>query len=232
MRAFEAFRQREFRLLWLGQACTGMGMWMDEITRGWLIYELTDSALQLGLVRGIQAIPFLLLSPVAGSAADRHSRKMQVVVAQFVNGLVYAATALLIFTGQIQPWHVYVTAFLMAVAQVFQQPARAAMVSDAVPPHNLTNAIGLNAVVFNVAQSTGPALAGMLIAIFGTAGSYSVQAVLSSWRPSGPCSYAPRIVFLPAPTGTPLTGNPSAGASSKGGSSVGGTRPCARASSS
>jgi MFS family permease len=150
---------------------------MDQVTRGWLIYELTDSALQLGLVRGIQAIPFLLLSPVAGSAADRYSRKTQVVIAQFVNGLVYAATALLIFTGRIRPWHVYITALLMAVAQVFQQPARAAMVADAVPPENLTNAIGLNSVVFNVARSTGPALAGVLIVIFGTGGSYSVQAL-------------------------------------------------------
>jgi MFS family permease len=150
---------------------------MDQVTRGWLIYELTDSALQLGLVRGIQAIPFLLLSPVAGSAADRYSRKTQVVIAQFVNGLVYAATALLIFTGRIRPWHVYVTALLMAVAQVFQQPARAAMVADAVPPENLTNAIGLNSVVFNVARSTGPALAGVLIVMVGTGGSYSVQAL-------------------------------------------------------
>ncbi len=150
---------------------------MDQVTRGWLIYELTDSALQLGLVRGIQAIPFLLLSPVAGSAADRYSRKTQVVVAQFVNGLVYAVTALLIVAGRIRPWHVYATALVMAVAQVFQQPARAAMVADAVPPENLTNAIGLNSVVFNIARSTGPALAGVLIVMFGTAGSYSVQAV-------------------------------------------------------
>ena len=59
-----------------------MGQWMDEVTRGWLIYELTNSAVQLGLVRGIQVIPYLLLSPVAGSAADRYSRKTQVVVAQ------------------------------------------------------------------------------------------------------------------------------------------------------
>jgi MFS family permease len=176
LRAFEALGHREFRLLWLGQACTGMGTWMDQVTRGWLVYELTDSALQLGLVRGIQAIPFLLLSPVAGTAADRYSRKTQVIVAQFLNGLVYVATALLIFTGQIRPWHVYVTAFLMAVAQVFQQPARASMVADAVPLSNLTNAIGLNAVVFNVARSTGPALAGLLIALFGTGGSYCVQA--------------------------------------------------------
>ncbi len=153
-----------------------MGTWMDQVTRGWLIYELTNSAFQLGLVRGVQAIPILLLSPVAGSVADRYSRKMQVLVAQVADGLFYAMLALLIITGRIQPWHVYVTAFLMAIAQVFQQPARIAMVSDAVPPQKLTNAIGLNAVVFNVARSAGPALAGTLIAMSGTGGSYAVQA--------------------------------------------------------
>lgn len=63
---------------------------MDQVACGWLIYELTDSAFQLGLVRGIQAIPILLLSPLAGSTADRYSRKMQVMVAQVVEGLLYA----------------------------------------------------------------------------------------------------------------------------------------------
>ena len=150
---------------------------MDEVTRGWLIYELTNSAVQLGLVRGVQAIPILLLSPLAGSAADRYSRKTQLVVAQVVNGLVYAATALLVFTGQIKPWHVYVTAFLMAVVQTFQQPARASLVADTVPSGCLTNAIGLNAMVFNVSRSIGPALAGILIAMYGTGGTYAVQAV-------------------------------------------------------
>ena len=177
LRAFEALRYREYRLIWYGQLSASMGTWMDEVTRGWLIYELTDSAVQLGLVRGVQAIPFLLLSPLAGSAADRYSRKTQLLVAQVANGLIYAATALLIFSGQIRPWHVYVTAFLTAVVQVFQLPARTAMVSDAVPPGYLTNAIGLNALMYNVSRSTGPALAGVLIAVFGTGGAYSVQAV-------------------------------------------------------
>src|SRR5262245_37492708 len=163
LRAFEALRHREYRLIWYAQIFASMGTWMDQVTRGWLIYELTDSALQLGLVRGIQAIPFLLLSPVAGSVADRYSRKMQVVLTQIANGIVLAATAALIFTGQIRPWHVYVTAVLIAIVQVFLQPARAALISDSVPPNNLTNAIGLNAVVFNAARSTGPALAGVLI---------------------------------------------------------------------
>ncbi len=177
LRALEALRHREFRLLWYGNVFGSMAVWMDQVARGWLIYELTDSPLQLGLVRGIQAIPFLLLSPVAGTAADRYSRKMQVLVAQTVDGLLYAALAILIITGEIQPWHVYVTALGMASVQTFQHPSRAAMIADVVPPGYLTNAIGLNAVVFNVSRSTGPALAGVLIAVFGTASSYAVQAI-------------------------------------------------------
>ena len=177
LRAFEALRHREYRLLWYGQVFASMGTWMDQVTRGWLIYELTDSALQLGMVRGIQALPFLLLSPIAGSTADRYSRKFQVVGAQFANGLLYAVTAVLIFTALIKPWHVYVTAVLMACVQVFLQPSRAAMISDTVPIRTLTNAIGLNAVVFNMARSTGPALSGLLISLFGTGVSYAVQAV-------------------------------------------------------
>lgn len=177
LRAFESLRFREYRLLWYGQVFASLGTWMDQVTRGWLIYELTDSALQLGLVRGIQAIPFLLLSPIAGSTADRYSRKFQVVGAQLATGLLFAVTALLIFAGLIRAWHVYVTAFLMACVQVFLQPSRAAMISDTVPVKTLTNAIGLNAVVFNMARSTGPALAGLLISILGTAVSFTVQAV-------------------------------------------------------
>ena len=154
-----------------------MGTWMDQVTRGWLIYELTDSALQLGLVRGIQAIPFLLLSPIAGSAADRYPRKFQVVGAQFASGFLYAVTAALVLGGLIRPWHVYVTAFLMACVQVFLQPSRSAMISDFVPQKTLTSAIGLNAMVFNTARSTGPALAGLLISHFSTGISYAVQAL-------------------------------------------------------
>jgi MFS family permease len=175
LRAFEALRHREYRLLWYSQVFASLAVWMDQVTRGWLIYQLTDSALQLGLVRGIQAIPFLFLSPIAGSVADRYSRKFLVVTAQFANGFIFSATAALILFGLIQPWHVYLTAVLMACVQVFLQPSRAAMISDTVPPENLTNAIGLNAVVFNMARSVGPALAGLLIAVFDSGMAYGVQ---------------------------------------------------------
>ncbi len=177
LRALEALRYREFRLFWYGQMFTSMATWMDSVARGWLIYELTNSSFQLGLVRGVQAIPILLLSPIAGSAADLYSRKTQILVAQIVDGLLYAWIAVMIITGQIEPWHVYLTSLGLATVQSFQQPSRGSMVSDTVPPKYLTNALGLNAVVFNSARSAGPALAGVLIAIYGTASSYTVQAI-------------------------------------------------------
>ena len=177
VRALEALRYREFRLLWYGQVFTSMATWMDSVARGWLIYELTSSSFQLGLVRGVQALPILLLSPIAGSAADLYSRKTQILIAQIIDGLLYGWVAVMIVTGNIEPWHVYLTSLGLASVQTFQQPSRMSMVSDTVPTAYLTNAMGLNAVVFNSARSAGPALAGVLIAGFGTAGSYSVQAL-------------------------------------------------------
>jgi len=176
-RTFAALRFREYRLIWFGQTFASMGRWMDQVARGWLVYELTNSALQLGLVQAMHAVPFLLISPLAGSAADRYSRKFLLVGSQLMDGLLFTAMAVLIFAGQIQLWHVYLTAFGMAVVQTFQQPARAAMVADAVPASHLTNAIGLSAVIFNVARTTGPALAGVVIALWGTGASYTLQAV-------------------------------------------------------
>jgi MFS family permease len=177
LRVFDALRHREYRLIWYGQIFASMATWMDQVARGWLLYELTNSTLQLGLVRGVQAIPLLLLTPLAGSTADRYSRKMQVLVAQVVDGLLYAAVAVLIFSGNIEPWHVYVTAIGMSVVQAFQLPSRAAMIGDAVPANHLTNAIGLHSIIFNVSRSVGPAIAGSLIAAMGTGGAYTTQAV-------------------------------------------------------
>jgi MFS family permease len=174
--AVEVLRHRDFRLLWCGHVFASMGFWMDQVTRGWLIYELTDSTVQLGMIRGVQSLPILFLSPIAGSVADRYSRKMQIVVTQIADGLMFALLGLLIFAGAIQPWHVYATAFGMAIAQTFHHPARAAIIADVVPSSHLTNAIGLGSMVFNVARSLGPALAGVLITVSGTGGAYAAQA--------------------------------------------------------
>lgn len=175
---FQALRYPGFRLLWLSQTGVAMGTWMDQVARGWLMYELTGSALELGLVRAIQAIPFLVLSPIAGIMADRYGRKGQLVAAQSIDAVLYGLIAVLVFSGHIQSWHLYATALGAAIVQVFQQPARQALVFEAVPVRHLTNAIGLDSLVFNSSRSTGPALAGAIIAVVGTGGSYAVQALL------------------------------------------------------
>jgi len=203
----ESLQFREYRLLWLGQGGNAMGMWMDQIARGWLMYELTDSTLQLGLVAALRAVPFLLLSPIAGSLADRYDRKGQLIVAQSIDGALYALMAWLILSGQIEPWHVYATGVGTAIVGVFQQPARQAMVADVVDRRRLTNAIGLDSMVFNVSRSTGPALAGALIALAGTGGSYVVQAAFyflatlltMQLRPTGQVNSSDSS--LPAPAG-------------------------------
>src|SRR5438046_6762640 len=102
-RAFKALHYREFRLVTGCQLFGNIGTWMDELSRGWLIYQLTDSVVQLGLVRGIQFIPTLLTSPLAGTAADRYSRKTLLLVSQTMQGLSFAVLALLIFSKDVEP---------------------------------------------------------------------------------------------------------------------------------
>ncbi len=175
-RAFRALQYRDFRLVSGSQTFANIGTWMDELSRGWLIYQLTDSAVQLGLVRGVQLIPLMLLAPFAGSAADRYSRKTLLIAAQAVHALTFAVLALLIFTKLVEPWHVYVTAVLSGMMQVIQQPSRTSLVSDTVPEKYLTNAIGFTSMIFNGARLIGPALAGVIIAVADTGSAFAVQA--------------------------------------------------------
>ena len=175
-RALTALQFRAFRLVCGGQVFGNIGTWMDELSRGWLIYQLTDSVVQLGLARGIQLVPVLLISPFAGTAADRYSRKALLLVSQLVQGLSFAVLTLLIVTGYVAPWHVYVTAVVAGAMQAIQQPARASIVTESVPPQSLTNAIGLTSLIFNMARLLGPALAGAIIAIADTGGAFAVQA--------------------------------------------------------
>lgn len=174
--ALTALQFRAFRLVCGGQVFSNIGTWMDELSRGWLMYQLTDSVVQLGLVRGVQLVPVLLVSPFAGTAADRYSRKALLLVSQLVQGLSFAALALLIVSGHVAPWHVYVTAVIAGTMLAIQQPARASIVTESVPPESLTNAIGLSSLIFNMARLLGPAMAGAIIAVAGTGGAFALQA--------------------------------------------------------
>jgi MFS family permease len=168
---FRAFHYPQFRLLWYGQVGNGLAMWMDQVAEDWLMYKPTNSAVQLGGVTAIRAVPLLLLSPIAGAMADRHSRRAQLVVAQGVDAATYGIMAVLIYAGLIEPWHVYAVAISGGIVQVFQGPARQAMISGSVAPRDITNAVGVSSIAFNGSRTLGPAIAGILIAVVGTGGS-------------------------------------------------------------
>ena len=175
---FDSLRLRDYRLLWLGQVSTSMGQWMDQTTRAWLIFEITGSPFQLGAVTAARGLPLLLFGILAGAFADRSGRKMQLIVAQVVNGILNFILAALVITGHVQEWHVYVTAFLAGTVQAFQQPARQTLISDLVPENKLLNALALNSAALNGSRMIGPAVAGLVIAQVGTGGSYLMQAVI------------------------------------------------------
>ena len=181
LRTFESLRFRDYRLLWLGQAGASAGQWMDQVARSWLIYQLTGSALQLGAVSAARALPMLAFGVIAGVLADRHGRKAQLIVSQVTNVALNLILATLVLTGQVQPWHVYVTALLAGTVQAFQQPARQSLISDLVGKEHLANAVALNSAIFNLMRSVGPAVAGALIAVVGVDGSYYAQAVVYAW---------------------------------------------------
>ena len=194
-RALTALQFRAFRLVCGGQVFGNVGTWMDELSRGWLMYQLTDSVVQLGLARGIQLVPTLLISPFAGTAADRYSRKALLLHSQLIQGISFAVLALLIVSGHVAPWHVYVTAVVAGTMQAIQQPARASIVTESVPPQSLTNAIGVTSLIYNMARLMGPALAGAIIAVADTGGAFAVQAacmlIATAW--------AARLPAMPHP---------------------------------
>ena len=175
---FDSLSIRDYRLLWLGQLDTSLGQWMDSITRGYLIYHITSSPLQLGLAAAMRGIPLFLFGIVAGALADRSGRKAQLIVAQVTNAVLNLILATLVLTNRVQPWHVYVTGFLVGTVQAFQNPARQILVNDLAGRRHLMNALALNSMAVNSSRAVGPAFAGLLIATIGVHGSYYVQAAM------------------------------------------------------
>lgn len=176
--AFASLKFRDFRFLVLGQFGSSMGVWMDQLARGWLIYEMTGSPFLLGLTSALKAIPMLFFSLFAGVTADRYSRRAQMIISHSFTAAFNLVLAILIVTGTVQVWHVLLTALLSGISQAFDQPARMTMISALVDGKHLNNAISLNSVAFNMSRTLGPTLAGVSVALSGVGGSYFLQAFI------------------------------------------------------
>ena len=166
---FRALSNRNYRLYASGAVVSNVGTWMQRVAQDWLVLQLTDnSGTALGVTTGLQFLPILLLSPYAGLIADRFPKRRLLQVTQLMLAVPALLLGVLALTGVAQTWQVYLIAFVFGIGAAFDAPARQSFVSEIVGPDDLTNAVGLNSASFNLARMIGPALAGVLIAAFGS----------------------------------------------------------------
>src|SRR6266542_3030436 len=162
--ALRALAHRDFRLFWSGQLVSLIGTWMQSVGQAWLVLELTNSPLRLGLLGTLQFGPILLFSFMAGAISDRIPKRRLLVGTQSALMLQAFALSGLVWSGQVQYWHIAVLASLYGLVNTLDMPARQAYIADLVGREDLTSAIALNSAVFNGARVVGPAAAGLLVA--------------------------------------------------------------------
>ena len=177
--AFRSLRNRNYRLWAAGAFVSNVGTWMQRTAQDWLVLaELTPhNATAVGIVMALQFGPSLVLLPLTGWVADRVDRRKLLLVTQGAMGALALALGLLTVFGAVQLWHVYVFALLLGCVTAFDAPARQAFVTDLVGTSDLANAVALNSMSFQAARMVGPAVAGVLIAAFGTGWSFLCNAV-------------------------------------------------------
>src|SRR5262249_18369909 len=175
-RGLRALAHRDFRLFFAGQLVSLIGTWMQSVGQAWLVLELTNSPFRLGMIGTLQFGPMLVFSFVAGAISDRVRKRRMIVGTQSVLMLQALALAALVASGHVQYWHVAVLATIYGIANTFDMPARQAFVADLVGKEDLMNAIALNSAMFNGARVIGPAAAGLLVARWGEAAAFFVNA--------------------------------------------------------
>jgi MFS family permease len=148
---------------------------MQTIAQNWLVYQLTGSARDLGLVNFVGAIPLVPLTLYAGAIADRFEKRRVIFWCQAAMMALAFLLAALCWTGTVRFWHVLLLAFLLGAVQALDTPARQAFVVELVGKEDLSNAIALNSGVFHAARVVGPAAAGVLIAVSGVAGAFFIN---------------------------------------------------------
>jgi MFS family permease len=177
LHTFSSLRHIDFRYLCTGTFLMSAGQWIQQVTLGWLVYDLTGNSMLLGALNGLRALPFLVTGPMAGVAADRMDRKKLLLRTQQVLIVTAVLMGALVTSGLLQVWHIFLFTLITGIAWTFTEPVRQSMIPSMVPKADLANAIALNSGGFNLMKIIGPALGGGLIALFGAGGNFFVQAV-------------------------------------------------------
>lgn len=173
---FSSLAVRDYRLFAFGQSVSVSGTWMQKLAQAWLVLELTDSGLLLGVTAALQQVPTLLFTTQGGVLADRFDKR-KILIWTSVGAMFPALViGVLVLTGHITIWMVMAAALVQGFADALDKPARLTLVNDLVDPSNLTNAVTLNAVIQNSGKVAGPAVAGILIGTIGVAPAFLANA--------------------------------------------------------
>jgi MFS family permease len=167
LEAISALRHRNYRLYWFGQLFSVLAQNMEHVAQGWLVLELTNSPLALGLTGLAHAIPTITLTLVGGAIADRADRRRIMIASQTGAALIFLTIAVLVLTGAAALWHVMVLAFVSGSIRAFDRPSRMALLPQMVPREDIPNAVAIGGTIWQLCRLVGPAAAGILIYLFG-----------------------------------------------------------------
>ena len=172
---FSSLSLGQFRLLLAGTGAAQVANWMEMLTRGWLVQDLTHSPFHLGLIAFVSGISSLIASPAAGVLTDRIDRRTLAVSTQLISAAIALMVGVLVVSGQIELWQLYIMAIVSGVSAAVNMPARQVLLYDVVGGENLTNAIALNSVTANVARIAAPTFGGGIIAAAGIGPAYFTE---------------------------------------------------------
>jgi MFS family permease len=176
-RTFSALHYRDFRLVWLGAFTSTTGTWMQTVAQGWVVLNMTNSPLLLGVDGFLSTGPMLIFSLFGGVVADRFERRKIMLLSQYLQMTFAFVLAALIWSGRVKVWHIFVLSFLTGSAQSFSGPAYISLLPLLVKREDVPNAIAMNSMQFNLARVIGPILAGIALAAWGAAICFAVNGI-------------------------------------------------------
>ena len=178
-RTFRAFRYRDFRLMWMGACASTIGTFVQQFAQSWLVYDLTKNPFYLGLDLFLGQLPIMMFSLFGGVFADRLDRRKMLLSSQYIQMFCAFTLALLFGTHQLHGhvWPIMLLSFIVGLGQSFGGPAYSALLPTLVDPVDLSNAIAMNSIQFNLARILGPTLGGLFYTTLGATWCFTVNGI-------------------------------------------------------
>ena len=169
---FRALSHRNYRVFWIGAFLSNVGTWMQAVAQGWLMLQLTNSALWLGIDGFMATAPGFFLTLAGGVFADLVDRRRLLLFTQVVAGVAAIALATLVWTNHVNKWMILGFSFVTGCCMALAGPSYQAMTFDLVGREDLANAVALNSSQFQLSRVIGPLSAGLGLKFFGLAGCF------------------------------------------------------------